>query len=262
MMVMTRRYNHSENTNIESALAKTKEFLEGLKREYTNNKIFDYSQYFDSMNTVADLIYVNDYTKNEIVFSRGFDTYMGYIKPIKNIVELLNLVHPEDVEDLILLSSTAVETGRALSPKELQGLIFVVDYRVRKENGEYIRILRQSSPIESNNKLGMITNLSLCTDISNIKLNGSVSWRCEGGSQRVFEELLEKNRAYFNKKTKSSELSFREQQILALISKGMKSQQIAEKLFISVHTVNTHRRNMLKKYKVKTLAELMMKVLA
>ena len=39
----------------------------------------------------------------------------------------------------------------------------------------------------------------------------------------------------------------REFEIIILIREGMDSQTIAEKLFISPHTVDTHRRNILKK---------------
>nr|WP_262901437.1 helix-turn-helix transcriptional regulator [Flavihumibacter profundi] len=45
----------------------------------------------------------------------------------------------------------------------------------------------------------------------------------------------------------SHHLSLRELEILKLIEKGMSTKQIAEKLFISVFTVNTHRSNMLEK---------------
>jgi DNA-binding NarL/FixJ family response regulator len=42
-------------------------------------------------------------------------------------------------------------------------------------------------------------------------------------------------------------LSSRELEILHLIAMGFDSEIIAEKLFLSVNTVNTHRRNILKK---------------
>lgn len=42
-------------------------------------------------------------------------------------------------------------------------------------------------------------------------------------------------------------LTEREKQIVKLISLGLNSKQIAEKLSLSVHTVNTHRSNMLEK---------------
>lgn len=48
----------------------------------------------------------------------------------------------------------------------------------------------------------------------------------------------------------------REQQILKAISEGKTSAEIAEILFISVITVETHRRNLLQKFKTKNMIEL------
>lgn len=50
-------------------------------------------------------------------------------------------------------------------------------------------------------------------------------------------------------------LTDRESEILRLISKGLSSKQIADKLFISVHTVNTHRQNIISKMNVSTTTE-------
>jgi len=51
-------------------------------------------------------------------------------------------------------------------------------------------------------------------------------------------------------------LSEREGQVLSLISMGFTSAQIADKLFISQHTVNTHRKNILRKTFCKGTADL------
>ena len=40
------------------------------------------------------------------------------------------------------------------------------------------------------------------------------------------------------------------------VSNGLTSGEIAEKLFISVITVETHRRNLLQKFKAKNMVEL------
>ena len=45
-------------------------------------------------------------------------------------------------------------------------------------------------------------------------------------------------------------LTRREKEILQLLAKGMTSSEIAEKLFLSTFTVDTHRRNMLQKFNV------------
>ncbi len=51
-------------------------------------------------------------------------------------------------------------------------------------------------------------------------------------------------------------LTKREQQVLLAIADGHTSIEIGEKLFISVITVETHRRNLLQKFKAKNMIEL------
>jgi DNA-binding CsgD family transcriptional regulator len=52
------------------------------------------------------------------------------------------------------------------------------------------------------------------------------------------------------------DLSIQEKKILHLVSLGLKSKQIAEKLFISPHTVKNHKSNICLKINLKTTAEL------
>jgi DNA-binding NarL/FixJ family response regulator len=51
-------------------------------------------------------------------------------------------------------------------------------------------------------------------------------------------------------------LSSREKQILALIVDGLTNQEIADKLFISLQTAISHRKNILIKFNAKNTAEL------
>lgn len=50
--------------------------------------------------------------------------------------------------------------------------------------------------------------------------------------------------------------SGREAEIVHYLASGYKSKEIAEKLFISEHTVRTHRRNLLKKFDLKSTSEM------
>ena len=52
------------------------------------------------------------------------------------------------------------------------------------------------------------------------------------------------------------ELSDRETEVLVLLAKGCSSKEIADKLNISVHTVNTHRKNITHKTGIKSVAGL------
>lgn len=59
-----------------------------------------------------------------------------------------------------------------------------------------------------------------------------------------------------NKINQSKNLTLRELEILRYIAEGLTNQEIAEKLFLSTATVDTHRKNMLAKLQVKNTASL------
>jgi len=48
----------------------------------------------------------------------------------------------------------------------------------------------------------------------------------------------------------------REKEVLLLIAEGLTNAEISEKLFISIPTVNTHRKSLLEKFEVKNTAML------
>lgn len=58
----------------------------------------------------------------------------------------------------------------------------------------------------------------------------------------------------------TSSLSVREWEIARLLMKGCDSKSIAEQLYLSFNTVNTHRRNILKKTNVKNTTQLVLKL--
>jgi DNA-binding CsgD family transcriptional regulator len=118
------------------------------------------------------------------------------------------------------------------------------DYRLKKADGEYIRILHQAVAIEHNEKGEIFRTFGVHTDITSIKKDGKPVMSYIG---------LEGEPSYINVKPKkvftpSEELfSKREKEILYQLAKGNSSIKIAGLLNISKHTVDTHRRNMLQK---------------
>ena len=75
-------------------------------------------------------------------------------------------------------------------------------------------------------------------------------------SPKISEKMID----YMSENTTSEDiLSSKENEVLELISKGYTTKKIAEKLFVSTRTIETHRSNIIKKLKVKNTAELIKK---
>jgi len=58
------------------------------------------------------------------------------------------------------------------------------------------------------------------------------------------------------KEKRQKDLSTREMEVLKLFAEGQSNRFIAEKLFISIRTVETHKNNIMKKINLKTTVDL------
>ena len=73
---------------------------------------------------------------------------------------------------------------------------------------------------------------------------------------RILDILIENKVDDKSANCDPTDLSPREFEVLQLITKGKKTIEIADQLNVSVHTINSHRKNILKKLNIKSPAEL------
>lgn len=76
----------------------------------------------------------------------------------------------------------------------------------------------------------------------------------EEGKKYISKELVHTSEKYDMDLSKIHSLTRRELDIIKLLVSGKNSQQIAEELYLSVFTVNTHRKNILHKLNLKNAA--------
>lgn len=75
-------------------------------------------------------------------------------------------------------------------------------------------------------------------------------------SSSILKSYIKKSFTGFDRLDKEEQLTAREIEIIGLIGKGFSNKEIAEKLFISVRTVDSHKNHIMCKLKLRTTAEL------
>lgn len=109
-------------------------------------------------------------------------------------------------------------------------------------------------------------------NLPNLRLVGLVTSYIESQHQRQFAGVIELNddlqriKSTINQvvntiqsdddESDTAPLSDREKEVLICLSKGLKNNEIADTLNISVHTVITHRKNIVRKTGIKSVAAL------
>lgn len=184
-------------------------------------------------------LYLLNFQERKLVYSKGVFEFLGYTAEEFDMELLLKIYHPDDNEMVTrLLKATLIF---ATENNVSRDVAFFVTFRLRHKDGHYIRVLRQSNSFDTDPNGQLISNLSLLSDISFLTHGNRVEWRFQapGLDQEKFKRYVTKEYKNF--------FSERELEIISQLIEGKTSEKIAEALCLSKHTVDTHRRKMLKK---------------
>jgi DNA-binding CsgD family transcriptional regulator len=183
---------------------------------------------------------------------------LGY-QPEEFSVELiLNKIHPEDQSVFLNNEKAVVKFFATLNNEQIPKYKIRYDYRVMNSAGKYIRILQQVMTVQYDDANNVLMTLGVHTDISHLKKENTsiLSFIGMDGEPSYYDVDVEKSYLVSGKF-----FTNREREIIQLILQGEQSAGIAKKLFISTHTVNTHRKNILAKTNTKNTIELALKVI-
>lgn len=154
-----------------------------------------------------------------------------------------SILHPDDLHPFWKLMKQIWEFLHLLPPWQRRNYRLNCDYRIRKPDGTYVRMLEQNAMLQSDGQ-GHITHLlGTSSDISSWKKSEAMVASLISDEEKtcIFcTPDLEGLRAPI-------QLSKREQEIVRFLSEGCSSKVIANSLSISVHTVNTHRQKIIEK---------------
>lgn len=170
--------------------------------------------------------------------------------------------------------------GHARNEQELIGLIeaekphiLLLDLNLKKQDG--FTLLESIKPQYPDLKVLIFTMYEetyLIEKAKKLKANGYLLKNSTNGELRealhhIFnspsfylatnlQKQKQANEAFRDDFIEKMHLTHREIEIIKLVAAGKSAKEIADQLFLSLHTVDTHRRNVLIKLKLKNIADL------
>jgi len=196
------------------------------------------------------LFYISDVILMDILYvSKSIYTMFG-VEPEKlSQGFFLTTTHPEDYERHSLARTKLIQMGQELYAQKKGFKIISTNVRARKTDGKYFDALYQAYLFYSKLPYESVFLILVITDISEFKTIHKGCHFYNGEESRFFrypdDELLMTGCIF----------SPSEFNIIKLINKGLSSKEIADKLFRSVNTINTHRTNILQKSGKSSIAD-------
>ncbi|MBN2348521.1 MAG: response regulator transcription factor [Bacteroidales bacterium] len=197
---------------------------------------------------------VFDMNKGEYTFVRSkFDSHLFY--PVNDIFKrepsyFFELMPKPDLVFTLDTTVKAFNFLKQLDKDNLKEYKLVFEFRLSDPAGNLYRFLQQCVVLEQD-KSGNIWMVLILNDMIPNKTGENKLLRkmihLPTGKICLFQEE-------FEQKSKSF-LSKRETEIIGLLSQGLQSKEISDKLFISINTVNNHRQKIIEKLNVENTYE-------
>jgi len=236
--------NHSKELNFSfikdcTPLVKVKGSLSPLNKTKFN------TQHNPLNNQTSFIINLqNDLLSNQL----NLCSSLGYSKEPKTLLELKSMCMTSHLQHVEHICKTYINFCKKYLLLQ-DGSSLSLTFKVRKSNGSLINILCQINVFESDGN--QPTKLLVkCTDINFISFDCDLAWALQSHmtNKLKFKKLV----AVKYMTTFSS----RELEIIRELCAGFNNTQIGKKLFISNHTVATHRKNIFKKSKCHSTSSL------
>ncbi len=224
------------------------EYFTELSKQVFNKSELDYTilenqiPFLDQMANVKNSgLTVFDLCKKEHVYnSFNLTNLFGYDLNDIDTNYYNSKIHPSDFISLMNIGVYMLKKFNSFSEKEKKDYKLQNEYRILNSNNEYIRVIEQFQVLELDAKGNVWLALSTMDISPNQKKYDGIRSQLinvNTGEISVINLIDEKK----------MKLSHRENQILHFVNDGMLSKEISNELSISIHTVNTHRQNILKK---------------
>lgn len=193
--------------------------------------------------------YFIDYAEKKVYSSGTFDM-LGYTEYEFDYDLVFTYFHPKQKEFMTRFIAAIIKFAIDGKFTDKSYYLTVVS-KIRKKDGSYLTVMRHSNVLMNAENGTMLISYSLLVDVTDIVDSEKIVWKADGDNLDM--ELLSNyvHAEYANFFTPQ------ELKIIRLIKAEKTSKEIGEILYISKHTVDTHRRKILSKSDCKNTHELL-----
>ena len=165
----------------------------------------------------------------------------------------LSKLVPADCKGLEKMSELVSQYVVKIGDDKIKHFKAFFDFQMTRPDGSVRRIMQEGVALQRDPSGNITFLLALISDVSHMKREGRQHLRLTDGSENLIYEYDTVNGAC----RQIERLTKRELEIARLIGRKLSSEAIAKQLFISQNTVNTHRQNMLRKFDMSDIMELL-----
>lgn len=232
-----------------------KEFQNTIIEEHIN-KLREFDKYFPPNECFS--IMTNTTLQNYPFVSKNFEYALGLDRKKMTSLGLpywFSQIHPDDLATwMSVLEDLMIFTMTEIKKENRNRVTYTWNYRVKNNNGVYLNLLEHQTPTYFDETGKPVIAIAHCTIVGKEENKPIIAIAKMLNDNNEYETLYHKN--YSQKLLLAETISNREQDVIRLLALNNTSKQIAEKLFISSHTVDGHRRSLLKKLNFSSTKEL------
>ncbi|MBW8359262.1 MAG: LuxR C-terminal-related transcriptional regulator [Weeksellaceae bacterium] len=172
--------------------------------------------------------------------------------------DIIDLIHPDDMNFVQEAELMTVEMMKEIGFEHQMNLKSSYCFRMRIASGNYEMFHHQAIPTLKSESGQLLEAVNIHTNIQHLTPKNNYYVVVSGIGERDDFRQMQWSQQELSA-VDSSGLSKREIEIISLLAKGLTTGDISEKLHISIHTVRTHRKNILDKTRCRNSSELISK---
>lgn len=209
------------------------------------------SQYGESLRRYPmEGVYVYSFEKNKMLFASGWEEIVGIPDNEINMLAIVNMTEEKFVPFVNEINDKALQFLHARN-EGLEEYSFNIELKMKHSSGHAVPVKAKVSVFETNDKGELKSILGRFQVDNSLHFSNIIRFSAYGPEKDYFENALNDELFFKNY------VSRKELEVIELLAAGYAYKEIADKLDISISTVDKRIQNLFRRFEIKNTTHLM-----